>query len=259
MKGYCDTLKEYKQHGNLAFLAPWAQLIENVRGKAPDPRVLKGSYMDEEVVAREFQQDQSVKNRSVVLMVHNVRLILLYLCQDYERAEKDRQKHEKLPPATASTYIFNLTQAIFTALNCYAQAIATGRKKFISIGRPHVALVESFGKAGSPNIPPLLALLEAEVLTFRGKYDKAVIMYQDAINGFQGLEFHLFEAIAYERMGLSLAGKDPERSRTALKQAWRKYSDLGATVKLSLMEQNHGDGLSSSTASASGKEERITG
>lgn len=237
MKHYFNTLTEYKQFGHRTLLAPWAQLIENLRGDVEDTLALTGSYMNESLVINEFEQYQTVKNRGVVLMLHHARQVLLYLCQEHERAEHDRKLHEKIPPWTSSTYIFNLTHSVFLALNAYALAISTGQRKHLRRIRSYVSTIKSFGKAGSPNVPPLLALMEAESLTFRRKHEKAELKYHEAIEGFQRLEFFLLEAVAFERLAMSLTSKDLGASREALTQAHQKFSEYGATVKVRLLER----------------------
>lgn len=243
MKGYCDAIEEYKQLNHLAFLTPWAQLIENLRGKSVDALTLKGSYMDENKVVREYEQAQTVNNRNVVLMVHHARLVLLYLCQEYKKADEDRRAHAEFPPATSTTYIFILTQAVFSALTCYALAIETGQKRFLRQASKYEKTVKSFGKVGSPNIPPMVALMEAEVHTFHGHHTKAAAKYDEAIAGLKDLEFYLLEAIATERKAISLLDKNPENSRRVFSESYQKYKAFGATVKVSLMEKTHGDCL----------------
>lgn len=239
MKQNCETLKEYRQHNHLAFLKPWAQLIENIRGKADDLFKLKGTFMDEKNVSDNFEKTNAVHDRNLVLMVHHARMVLLFLCGQFKMGEEDRKLHEKIPPE-AATYIFKLTHAVFCALNCYALAIETGIRRYISRSKPYIALIKSFGKVGSPNTVPMLALLEAEEFTFRKKFDNAAVKYQEAISGFQSLQFYLLEAIAFERMGLALETKDRAAGRLCLAEAYRKFSAYGATVKVRLMEEAHG-------------------
>lgn len=235
-----DAMTEYKQKSHLAFVTPWSQLIENMRGNVDDQLVLKGTFMDEAKVMTEFQRNNNPNNRILILVVHHARLVLLYLCREHVLAEDDRKQNENIAALTKATYIFNLTQAVFAALNCYALAITTGRKKYVNRACRYVKTIKYFGKAGSPNIPPLLSLMHAEVLTFRGKYDEATQKYQEAISGLRNLEFYLLEAIATERMAESVSKADPIASRTWIIEAYRKYSDFGLTIKLPLLVKAHG-------------------
>ena len=252
VKGYFDLLHEYKLEAAREFVRPWAQLVDNLRGRVRNPAKLVGTYLDEEELLHDFDPSdkRNAGKRQLVLATHYARITLLYILGDHEGAELDRVKHETIEPE-GSTFILKFFHAAMATLNCLALAGQTPsrwyRRQMIGKSRRYIKLVREYGKGGSPNTPPLLALFQAERLSISGRHGKAALLYADAIHGFQKGQFHLFEAIANERLARCLSTTPrtiDDRTKTkeaSLYTALAKFEAFGATVKVEQLRRELGN------------------
>ena len=217
-------------------MLPWQQLIENLTGKTKDVAMLTGKFLDETEVVSKYEANETVQARNTVVHTYYAKMILLYVCREHVEANKIREAQSKMHPE-ASTLYLKLFNSLFSALNCYALALSTGKRKYIGLAKSYRSMIKNFGRAGSPSVPPMLQLLDAEVLMFNKKAPKAMELYEKAQKGFKEQEFFLLRGIVYERMGLAAAeAKDGVAHERFMVEASSIYARYGATMKVNALK-----------------------
>lgn len=211
---------------------PWVQLVDNLTGQAPQISLLRGSFLNDQEVESDYESNFSGEARNVLMQTLYAKVILLYLCADYEQAYEVIQRLAKLPQEASTIYI-KLFHAVFSVLNLYALGIQTNKSSYAKKAKTHLATIKTFDRAGSPNVPSMSKLLRAELLTLKGQ--PSISAYTDAIEGLASKGFRLLEAIAYERLGLSLQHDD--KSREYIEKAAEAFDRYGATAKAELLRR----------------------
>ena len=84
-----------------------AQLIENLRGQASNPLLLKGSHFDETILVAEFQASDTVDaaTRQAVLHTHFARTVLFYLHRQHSSADDDIRSYSKIPQESSTFFL----------------------------------------------------------------------------------------------------------------------------------------------------------
>ena len=139
----------------------------------------------------------------------------------------------------------------YWALNSYAlaqqQESKLKQRKYIKIGDKYARTLKNMEKVGSPSAVALVAFLDAERLTCKGKLFKAEKLYRKAIKLLKEGQLYLFEAIACERLALCLRmpssddASNESKSKEALLEAWDKFRVYGANMKLNRMRTDYGE------------------
>jgi hypothetical protein len=239
-----DKLREYKQDVSIRMVLPWAQLVENLRGNVDKPTLLSGSFMNEVDLVRRWDDNGSKKDVILihaVLAAHYARMILLYICGEHESAETDRVKYVKVE-GDMSTYNIKFFSYVFAALNALALA-SKGKHvgKSVATAKKYVKLIKLYGKGGSVNTPPVLALIDAELLSLKGNLSVAHGKYDEAARLLKEGDFRLLQAITLERAGICLFKHgEAELGAKYMKAAWVKYVDHGVVLKKTELRRMYG-------------------
>lgn len=243
--GYQLFMIRNKQVTWLQSLNVQAQYISNMLGKSADPLKLTGKFMDEAKERVKSLGPDSTSKQHLALLedYHFIHILLLYICGEFERVEKEIQLFEKYQALSLLHSIPKVFSVFICGLNSFAMAKQDHRRrrKHMAAARAQVSTLKSLAVAGAPVVQHMLLLLNAERLSVNGKGNSVLDTYVLGISQAREDRCLVSVGIGCERAGdfLASVGRIP-LSRQYYRQAYEAFQKYGATMKLRLLETRHG-------------------
>ena len=152
------------------------QAIQNLMGKAPDPAILTGEVLDEEVAEKAATID-----KFKVPVFEAFRFIARFYAGDIESCasyalEKGNIVKEGIP---GSPTIF--LDAYFRALSLTTMAKRTKSRKFKRAAKEPIKQIKTWVEQGNPNVLHYESLLDAEMAALNGRNHQARKHYEVAV------------------------------------------------------------------------------
>jgi signal transduction histidine kinase len=235
-----SSLREMKQGFQLKMAQIWAQLQINLNGRADNPGVLTGRYVDERSLVGQIEKEHDHIRYYTYLAI----AILNYFIGDYEKSLKYTELSLK-----SRTRMFGFavaeTHALYQALailQLYTGFSQVKQKRYLQILEPIRSRKESLALQGSINFEQDHYLIEAEVARVQGDTERALGLYEKAIGTSRRNRYPNFEAISCELAGrfcLEQALEGP--ARYYLNMAYDLYQHWGLMLKVWEMERSYVD------------------
>lgn len=189
----------------------------------------------------------------VLQQYHAVRVLLLYILNQFDHLEMHRTKFTKNKQSKSTIFYRGITLAIYALNGCslarklsYQEGKQKERRVAIKLAKKYVEKLGFYLKQGqaSPDIALLVKLVQAELATLQknSNSDTSLSLYSSVIKGFTINKMWVFRAVAYERASefLFSVGRD-KTGVEYLNKAWKAYGDYGATAKMDSMQEAYLD------------------
>jgi tetratricopeptide (TPR) repeat protein len=139
------------------------------------------------------------------------------------------------PTAVLDTYL--------KCVSCFAAARQTGNKRYVSVAKQLRSKIKGWSKAGNPNVAHYKCIVDAEYLALKGKYDKAVKLYEEAIKISARSGCQQDAALACERLGDLYMNvlKNEDEGSFRFGQARTFWLGWGAVAKVSQLDSMYSD------------------
>lgn len=237
---YINSLSEMKQGFQLKMAQIWAQLQLNLCGRADNPNLLTGRYVDESRLIDQIEYEHDHIRYYTYLAI----AILNYFTGDYKKSLKYTEMSVQSRPrmfgfAIAETHALYYALAI---LQLYASFSEGKQKQYLQILEPIRRRKESLARQGSINFEQDHYLIEAEVARVQGDTERALRLYERAIGTSRENRYPNVEAISCELAGRFCLEQDLEGpARYYLNRAYDLYQQWGLMLKVWEMERSHAD------------------
>ena len=232
---YEASVRLLNQPSTLYRINMYQQAIENLRGNADEPALLKGAYYNEDEMLPLHESD------TILIATHNLyflKTFLNYLFARYEDAHNAAAKTREYAEAAVASY--------FVPLFAYLESLLffsdkTSEDKAL---KQNIKLLKKCAATSPENYRHRYELVLAERSRKKGQADKARLLYEDAIAGARRTANKLDEAMASELAGSFHMGLGhPERGAKLLRNSYRLFRNWGATAKMRQMEMRYGSAL----------------
>ncbi len=197
----------------------WHQFLITMNDPVGDGVTVSGDIVDEKALVSLLEERRDLASLGVCAIG---KMQLAYLAGDYETAASVRERAiELLKGMTGSMFI--PVCHFFAALTCIARLETRGSASLLRDARRSLRKLRKWGADAPDNYLHKAQLVEAELLAARGRQNKALALYEAAIENARKAENSLDLGIACERMGryLKIIG---------LKTASEEYIRLSITV-----------------------------
>lgn len=229
MRGFRQSMIEYKQDGILMMLLPTMQLAQNLQGLANDPLVLTGDAMNQDI---ELDKATEANNVTVLATIHQYVTILAYYMGAYRMAHTSAKARAKIRNPSVSAF-GEAEQRFIECLNALALARIDSRRYHMRLARKKYKELEQVAQYGRTAVTNRLTLLKGEFAAVDGKVDLALTYFKASAEHALSEGDRSDQALAYERAGVVL--RDAQllsESRKYLSQASDVYEEWGATIKV---------------------------
>ena len=236
---FSDLCSFFHQESCLGPDLAFFQMVSNLLGRSTNPTKLKGDFMDEDCIVREWMD---LGLRTNVLNFYFSSAMLKYIFNDYEGASEMMTKMTDIYHEGSD--IFVPTRMYFKALVAFALARKNKERKYIRTGIALLRTLEKWLHNGAVNCHHLVLALKAEQESVetskkrtsddvRESYDKAIVVCAR-------LGFLYDQAILNERAGMfHLDIHELSYASTYLERALYLFSDWGAGAKARQMEERY--------------------
>ena len=215
------------------------QTIDNLRGLNHNPTQLEGRYNQEEQMLA-----LHVKNnhRTAVCMHHFYKTMLCYLFGQYEEAEQHCQKGKQDLASIGGTY----TTVWFQFFSAMTQLALVPRSSVLlqpkRIHRVHRILkqVQYWAEHNPINQQHRVYLIKAELARVKRRYNKAMALFEQAIQYSQQAEIPMERALSYELAARMYREWDkPVIADAYIRLALQHYRNWGANAKVDQLIETH--------------------
>jgi predicted ATPase/signal transduction histidine kinase len=237
---HLNSLSEMKQGFQLKMAQIWAQLQINLNGKAENPHLLTGRYVDESRLIDQIEYEHDHIRYYTYLAI----AILNYFTGDYEKSLKYTEMSSESRPrmfgfAIAETHALYYALAI---LRLYAGFSKGKQKQYLKNLEPIRRRKESLAHQGSINFGQDHYLIEAEVARVQGDTERALRLYEKAIGISRKNRYPNFEAISCELAGRFCLEQELEGpAHYYLNRAYDLFQQWGLMLKVWEMERSYAD------------------
>ncbi len=208
------------------------QSIDNLRGLNHNPILLDGRYNQEEQMLALHEKNN---HRTAVCMHHFYKALLCYLFGHYEAAEEHCQKGTADLASIGGTYTTVWFQFIsaMTQLALIPSSNVLQHPKRFSRVQSILKRVKHWAKHSPINQEHRIYLIQAEMARVQKRYNKAMALFEQAIQYTQQAEIPMEKALAYELAArLYRDWKKPVIADAYIRLALQRYRDWGATAKV---------------------------
>jgi tetratricopeptide (TPR) repeat protein len=232
---FIGSMELHKQPFMIQFLRPNMQFVLNMMGRSKDPLVLTGAALTEDRVMAEAVKTH---NYAVMANLHCAKLTLSTYFQDYEMAEcvakalaKCKQGTGNFPrPVAAAWY---LHEGLASAALCPKHS-----RRRMRITERNIKKLRAMAHRDPAVCLNKISLLEAEVAAGKGKFDEALMRFEESIShGQKGSLLHE-TGLACERAAIFLKRQGKEaQAMPFLERALSAYEQWGACAKVAAIKK----------------------
>lgn len=226
------VLHHHKQLPALACTYPFAQLLNNLLGKAEDPAVLIGPDYNEQTHMAELLEG---KVRGAIFCLATEGMVSRFLFRRLEEVVERADRYAEYIDGVQGTYQV-IAWHQYRALAILG--LAQDRESALGSIAPHRELLASLAQVAPENFEHRSLLLEAELARLDSNRGEALELYEQALASAHKYGFIQDEALANELAGrylLDLGSISPARGY--LLQAIFLYGCWGAAAKTTQMEE----------------------
>ncbi len=232
-------VKQLKQHFHIAYLSPWQQMVQNLRGESEQNSLLKGEFFDEESQLPEFV---AANQLTLAFVAFQAKTYLAYLFQNYEQAYTFACEAEKYRDGATGTMMIPVHNFLYslTMIAHFPNANLEQKQSFLQQIDQNQRELKLWAYHAPSNYEHKYKLILAETMRLSGQSAKAMDYYDEAIEGAKSNRYLHEEALANELAGefyLDL-GK-VKIAKAYLNDAYYGYQMWGAKGKVSHFEKKH--------------------
>ncbi|MDX5340150.1 MAG: AAA family ATPase [Cyclobacteriaceae bacterium] len=244
-QAYSESFAQFKQETNYNYNQVYHQAMLNLLGKSKRPTVLTGTAYDEEKMTA---QNLERNDQTGTFFIHFNKLILCFIFGKYEDGlTHAKESRNRLEAVLAKFEIPNhhFFEAL-TILAAYKERKDSQAKKLLGQARKNSKKLKTWAKDAPENYLHKYQLIEAELNSLKGNFEKAALLYDQAIKGANEQNFLHEEAIARELAGKFYIQRGSNNlAEFFLKSAYNSYREWGAIAKLKAMEIEYPNYVSS--------------
>ena len=232
IEDYSSMMYTYKQETNYNFNQIYHQAVLNLLGRSEDPQKLIGtSYNEEEMLPKHLEANDMTAS---FFLFFN-KLILNYLFENYEEAERNRNETASRLTAILAKLentAYRLYDSLL-ALALYPKANAEKQEILLKRVEENQEMMQKWANHAPMNFLHKYYLVEAEKLSLFGTSDAAVAMYDKAISLSEKSLFLNEEALAYELAGKHFLRQNlNDLAEEYLNNAYNVYHQWEARAKM---------------------------
>ncbi|MFE4107286.1 AAA family ATPase [Almyronema epifaneia] len=250
LDSYCAAVERLKQEAQLNVIQLQAQVVANWRGQSADPMQLVGAYYD---AATSLTQYEATGNFLGLYELHLHQLMLHYSFKQprlaLPHAEVAAGYVAAVPAAVEVTLLYFYDSLTRLALLAEETTAIAQKDDWLAQVEANQAKLQNWATHAPMNYQHKYDLVAAEQAKLNGEIQKAMSLYDLAIQGAKEMAYVQEEALACELAGefyLSL-GRD-RIARAYLLDAFYGYLRWDAKAKLADLEQRYPMWLSQLTA-----------
>ncbi|MDF2156785.1 adenylate/guanylate cyclase domain-containing protein [Algoriphagus sp. CAU 1675] len=237
-RAYSESFAQFKQETNFNYNEVYRQGMLNLLGRSQDPVKLKGEAYDEDKM---MIQNRERNDQTGTFFMHFNKLILCYHFGRYEEGRVHAQESRKLLEAVLAKFEIpnhHFYEALTLLALCDTTTYGSKRRSMLSRVRKNAAKLKKWAKDAPENYQHKYDLIMAERMRLKGNLKEAALLYDKAMRGASEQNFIHEEAIAGELAGKFYIRLDAVNlAEHFLKSSYNSYREWGAHAKLSMMEQ----------------------
>lgn len=235
-QAYSESFARFKQETNFNYNEVYHQSMLNLLGKSAIPTILTGTaYNEEKMTAQNLERN----DQTGTFFIHFNKLILCYIFGKYQEGLHHAKESRKLLEAVLAKFEIpnhHFFEAL-TMLAAYSDASGKQRSSLINQAKKNSGKLKTWAKDAPENFLHKHALLEAELNRIKGNFEKAAVLYDQAIKGASENNFLHEEAIARELAGKFYINRGSYNlAEYFLKSAYNSFREWGALAKMKALE-----------------------
>ncbi len=243
---YLELLMKYQQEFQIVMVKMWRQFTLNMLGQSKEKTCLIGDIFNE----AESLNDLEEKNNGYLLFNYwFIKLMLLYLCQDYPQAVAAGKLGEKYIQMSAGLILvtkFNFYYSLALLADC-PKANSQGeletektRQEYLNQVSLNQEKMKKWAYHSPSNFQHKYDLVEAEKARVLGENWLAMELYDRAISGAQNNQYLNEEALANELAATFYLECHKEKiAQTYMIDAYYCYARWGANMKVNDLEKRY--------------------
>ena len=213
--------------GGMDFFEGFYQLVKALNGQTNENSWDDNSFKG----AESLERLNSEGNMTKLAFFHSAHCYFLYYFGQYKEALDESQIVAKYADNFVAD-VLEVFHAFYSSLSisaCYENLNPQEQKNYLKIFGKHFNDLKLWTKGNPENFGQLYYLLQAELFSINGRYDKALKSYEKSIQLAAQNRFIYVEAIANERAAILCSRAQLHSlSRMYLKNAWKAYKTWGA-------------------------------
>jgi len=216
----------------------WQSML-NLQGASECTTTIVGETFDEAAILT--RETKSKDELFLVLTTFGAKVVLASIFSEYQPGADIVIDHFDV---AMKQFLGNCRVYLWTSFGgicCYAAAHerSSNRQKYLKTARKCRKVIKQWSSSGNPNSQHMSEILNAEDQWYRGKINKAIATYHNAVELSRENKFIQYQALANERLGMLLHECNGGRESTAaihcLNEALRLYREWGAMKKVGLL------------------------
>lgn len=236
---FLSVLYKTKDESSILYLEPYRQITLNLIQETKNPTMLNGIAYNEEITIKKLLD---ANNNVCLAAYYHVKIILLYLFEDYEKGFELYKTGEKFiktafakfQPPEFYFYSGLIVLAHFDKLDKKRQTIYMHEIKKI------LKQFEKWSKFCNDNFIHKILLIKAEIARINSNNDQAMNFYDESIKKAKEYEYKNIEAIANECAGKYYLSKNMNKvAGFYLLEARNCYFSWGAITKVKHLEEKY--------------------
>jgi histidine kinase len=183
-------------------------------------------------------------NKTKLAFYHSAKCSYLYIIGNHDEALAESEIVLKY----ADNFVGDMQEvsyAFYTSLSIsatFSNLSLSDGKKYFAVFKKHLANMKMWAAGCPENYSQHYQLMQAELFAMQNRFDKALPLYENAIQLAVQNQFHHIEAIAYERAAVICAKANLfKQSRFYMEEAWNTYNNWGAYAKCKKLEETYPD------------------
>ncbi len=236
---YNKIIKRLKQKSWQSYNERTWQTALNLMGCGGNPALLSGDVFDEKKMLYHYKKEN---DRTGICSLYINKMILSYLFHDYNTAAENARSAEKHLIALtshASIPVFYFYESLTFAALFYKKSNSK-RKRIIKKLARNQKKMKKWAVGAPSNYFHKWCLVEALLMQFSGKDNKAAVLYNKAIEGAGKNQYVQEEALANELASVFyLEKKDANRAEHHMAEAKYCYEIWGAMAKVHDLDKKY--------------------
>jgi predicted ATPase/GAF domain-containing protein len=229
-------VEQLKQEFHENYLAAWQQMILNLVEETPNPTQLVGEFFDETQKIDSFIHDQQ---RTLAFITYQAKTILAYLFRDTAQACQFAQLAEQYKDGVTGMMNLPVHNFYFSLamIAHFPKANAEEKRAFLLQIDHNQQQLKVWAKSAPANYQHKYDLVQAETYRLAGQYNKAMDLYDIAIEGARVYQYLPEEALGNELAAQFYFDLGKEKiGKAYLQDAFHRYQLWGAEQKLIELE-----------------------
>ncbi len=237
---FLDITKKYKHETSHKYCMFYRQTMQNLLGKAEDPRRLVGRFYNEDQMLEIHFKENDI---GAILQSHVAKLLLAYHFDDYGKAVDHAaviREYSEGMPGTAHVSVANFYESL-AHLAGYSDASKKGKRRILRLVEANQKKMKNWADYAAQNHLHKYYIVQAELMRVERKADLAMQYYRQGAELARDNGYLHEEALANELCAQFFCsiGLD-DVADIYLRKAYAGYEDWGAQAKLKQLENRYG-------------------